>query len=196
MNHLIIFAHPSRQSFNGAILETLEQTLTEPYKVCDLYADGFDPILSQTDLAGFRSGEITPDILEQQALVHWADHLIFIYPVWWYDRPAILKGWVDRVLSHNFAYGEDPLTGDSIGLLMGKTATIFSTFGSTQDSIAELSPRAADWSLDAMAIGTLAYCGFEQVKNIPFYGLSEATPEQTRAMLESLPQALTSPTPS
>ena len=186
MNHLIVFAHPNPHSFNGAIRDVITETLEQaghPLEVRDLYRLGFDPVLSPADLASFGAGRVPEDVKKEQELVTWADHLVFIYPVWWYDRPAILKGWVDRVLAHNFAYGTDPETGEDRGFLVGKQATSISTFGSTQSNIEELGAGAADWSVKAMTRGTLHYCGIAPVAELNLFGLAESTPEMREQFL-------------
>lgn len=64
-------------------------------------------------------------------MVSWADTIIVIHPIWWWGAPAILKGWVDRVFSHGFAYTYGPKGPE--GLLAGKKALVFTSSGSDEN---------------------------------------------------------------
>lgn len=105
---LIIYAHPYPQSFNGAILAQVKKTLAsknKPYDVIDLCADNFDPRYSLEELALYSRGEtVDPLVKQYQDKILQAGSLIFIAPIWWSDVPAILKGFIDKVMKKNFAY--------------------------------------------------------------------------------------------
>jgi len=104
----IIFSHPWHGSFNKAILDTVSEELQNkqvPYQVIDLNKDGFNPVMTESDLALFAKGE-SPDPLvsKYQNILKDTDRLIFIFPLWWSGLPAILKGFFDKVMLKNFAY--------------------------------------------------------------------------------------------
>lgn len=112
MNILIIYAHPSKQSYTGQFLNQLHQALlAERYEVeiSDLYQMNFcsDMTESEYQREGFAnlSLPISEDIIEEQRKIEKADCVVFLYPVWWSDCPAKLKGWFDRVYSAGYAYG-------------------------------------------------------------------------------------------
>ena len=111
----IIFAHPWHGSFNKAILDTVTTELQNkqvPYQVIDLNKDGFNPVLTESELALFAKGEsLDPLVSKYQQMLKETDQLIFIFPLWWSDVPAILKGFFDKVMLKNFAY-----TATSMGL--------------------------------------------------------------------------------
>lgn len=73
-------------------------------RVRDTYELNFNPVLGASDFISFSQGNTPEDIKEEQEHISWADSITFIYPVWWAGLPAILKGYVDRVFSHGFAY--------------------------------------------------------------------------------------------
>jgi NAD(P)H dehydrogenase (quinone) len=73
-------------------------------RVRNLYETGFDPVLSSSDFAVIANGQIPADIAAEQEHISWAEHLIFVFPVWWGGMPAIMKGYVDRVFAEGFAY--------------------------------------------------------------------------------------------
>lgn len=108
MQTLIIYAHPYRKSFNHAELMHVIATLSaqnRPYQVLDLYADGFNPAYDAAELALFNAGKTHDDlVLKYQRALAEADHVIFIFPVWWNDAPAMVKGFIDKVMKKQFAY--------------------------------------------------------------------------------------------
>lgn len=108
MKTVIIYAHPYDKSFNHAILAKVEQILTarkEEFSVIDLYHDNFNPAYDAHELSLFRTGKTSDPLIEKyQKLLKDAKHLIFIFPVWWNDTPAIIKGFIDKVMKKQFAY--------------------------------------------------------------------------------------------
>ena len=127
MKHLIIYSHLNPASFTRAIVDEVERKSKEnghEVKIIDLYNEQFNPILGMPDIEYMFMGKEMPnDIQQYQELITWADHLTIVYPMWWAQMPAILKGFIDRVFSHGFAF---QLTENGpIGLLKGKTAHVF-----------------------------------------------------------------------
>jgi NAD(P)H dehydrogenase (quinone) len=128
---LVILAHPNKQSFNHAIAFSVVKQLQENgHNVIfhDLYAEEFDPILTSQEL----SSEVTlPSSIRQhcdELLI--ADGIIIVHPNWWGQPPAILKGWVDRVLRSGVAYKfleGDKGEGIPLGLLKANVAIVFNT---------------------------------------------------------------------
>jgi NAD(P)H dehydrogenase (quinone) len=115
MNILIIYCHPSEKSYTFQILETLKKTVSEQnwnVEISDLYAMNFQSEMTSQEYEreGFAKTDlpISEDILEEHKKIAWADCIIFLYPVWWSDCPAKLKGWFDRVYSVGYAYGQKP----------------------------------------------------------------------------------------
>lgn len=131
MTILVILGHPQPGSFNHAIADAICTTLAHNgYQVIrhDLYAEQFDPVLSSTEIG--RDAPLPAHIAQHCADLVAADGIIMIHPNWWGQPPAILKGWVDRVIRPGVAYrfceGD---AGDGIpeGLLKAHTAIIFNT---------------------------------------------------------------------
>lgn len=108
MSYLIVYAHPYEKSFNHATLEVLTDSLKKQnieYSVIDLHADNFNPAYDKEELQLFYSGKThDPLVTKYQELVKKADHLVFIFPIWWGDLPAIVKGFFDKVMKKDFAY--------------------------------------------------------------------------------------------
>ena len=131
---LVVFAHPSRDSLNGAILQAYLEGLEEArldYRLRDLYAIGFNPVLDRDEWMGGFAGKVPPDCAEEQEHILWADALTWIFPAWNFGLPAILKGYLDRVfLIPGFSFQSDD-TGSTYhgGLLGHKKALIIQTLG-------------------------------------------------------------------
>lgn len=131
MKILLILAHPNNQSYNHAIsISAAAQLQRNGHSVIfhDLYAEGFDPILPFKEIPT----EITlpKDIKQHCDELRLADGIIIVHPNWWGQPPAILKGWVDRVMRPGVAYRfleGDKGEGIPIGLLKAKAAIVFNT---------------------------------------------------------------------
>ncbi|MBN1437130.1 MAG: NAD(P)H-dependent oxidoreductase [Sedimentisphaerales bacterium] len=131
MNILVLLAHPQKGSFNHAIANTAVQSLKEAKaQVCfhDLYAEGFDPILPAEEIP--REAVLPPIIAQHCEEVSTADGIIIVHPNWWGQPPAILKGWVDRVIRPGVAYeflDNDSGEGVPRGLLRAKAVLVLNT---------------------------------------------------------------------
>lgn len=102
MHTLIVYCHPYPGSFGHAELEAICRRLEREghdYKVIDLYEEGFNPTLSREELKVYFKGEVVdPMVKRHQDLLLAAEHLVMIFPIWWSDVPAMLKGWIDKVM--------------------------------------------------------------------------------------------------
>ena len=114
MNILIVYAHPSKKSYTFQVLERLKSVLANEnwnVEISDLYASNFISDMSEAEYEreGFAKIQlpIQQDVLSEQEKIEKADCIIFLYPVWWSDCPAKLKGWFDRVYSVGYAYGQN-----------------------------------------------------------------------------------------
>lgn len=113
MNVLIVYAHPSKKSYTFQVLQKLKSCILEQnwnLEISDLYASNFQSDMSEAEYEreGFAKLNlpVSPDVLAEQEKIKKADGVIFLYPVWWSDCPAKLKGWFDRVYSVGYAYGQ------------------------------------------------------------------------------------------
>jgi putative NADPH-quinone reductase len=131
MKILVVLAHPNPGSFNHAIAAAAVAELESlGHEVCihDLYADGFDPAMPAEELA--RSTVLCDDIARRCADLAISDGIVVIHPNWWGQPPAILKGWLDRVMRPGVAYEfrarTDGRTGP-VGLLRLRCALVVNT---------------------------------------------------------------------
>ncbi|MBJ6372407.1 NAD(P)H-dependent oxidoreductase [Sedimentitalea arenosa] len=102
MRTLVIFAHPSTESYGAALLDTACRALEaagHDLRVIDLYREDFDPVLREPDWTLYKTApqELIPDVRAHVEAMEWADSLVLVYPTWMYGPPAILKGWLERV---------------------------------------------------------------------------------------------------
>ena len=127
----VILAHPDPESFNHAIAQTVVDTLkANGYKVFfhDLYQEKFDPRLNLEEVA---KDAILPAVIRKHCNeIAAASGIVIVHPNWWGQPPAILKGWVDRVIRPGVAY--EFMEGDSgegipNGLLKARAALVFNT---------------------------------------------------------------------
>ncbi len=127
----VILAHPEPGSFNHAIAQTaIEAIQTNGHKVFfhDLYQEKFESVLPAAEIV---KGAALPAAIKQHcAEIAAADGIVIVHPNWWGQPPAILKGWVDRVIRPGVAY--EFLDGDSgegvpVGLLNARAALVFNT---------------------------------------------------------------------
>ena len=114
MHLYILFAHPSRKSFSRQVLEAFIRGLEEAghtYEIGDLHEMRFPAELDEAqyfrEVSGNPDLPVPPDVAAEQVKIDCADGLAFIYPVWWSDCPAKLKGWFDRVMTCGYAYVYD-----------------------------------------------------------------------------------------
>ena len=131
MKALLILAHPDKNSFNHAIASAVgDQLKQNGHEVVfhDLYAEKFDPILPKEELP--KDAPLQPEIEKHCREISEAEGIIIIHPNWWGQPPAILKGWIDRVIRPGVAYefiGEDKGEGVPNGLLIADRALVFNT---------------------------------------------------------------------
>ena len=115
MRILLVFAHPLEESFAAGVAETVRRTLTEnghTVDLLDLYREGFDPCLKASERAryftpGYDPAEAEPHVSRLKA----AEGLVLVFPQWWFNFPAILKGFFDRVFVPGVAFENDPAGG-------------------------------------------------------------------------------------
>ncbi|HEX3785519.1 MAG TPA: NAD(P)H-dependent oxidoreductase [Pseudonocardiaceae bacterium] len=210
MNVLWVLAHPDHRSLSAALHRDGVAALGEAghtVEVSDLYAMKWNPVVDREDYeagperlrVGPESGRarvegrLSGDIVAEQAKLDRADLLVLQFPLWWFGMPAILKGWVDRVFVHGYAYNiPDPdRPGRSLrygtGGLAGKRALAVVTVGGGEGSY---QPRGIDGALDDLLFpllhGTFWYTGMAPLPPVALYGANHVSAEQYRVAAEGL----------
>lgn len=158
---LIINGHPNPDSFNYGIAAAYKQgALTAGAEVKEIVvADlNFSPNLK----FGYQKRtDLEPDLLDALEKIKWADHMVWIHPVWWGGLPAMLKGFIDRVFLPGFVfqYRENSVWWDK--LLSGKTARIITTLDQPSWYYWLMFGRP---SVNQLKKSTLEFCGVKPVK--------------------------------
>jgi len=202
MNVLIVHAHPEPQSFTTSLKSLAVQQLTEAghtVTVSDLYAMNWNPVASAEDFSvrknpeylvyaleqrhGYESGTIAADIAGEIEKIKAADLIIFNFPIYWFSVPAILKGWIDRVLVSGLCYGG--LRFYDQGGLKGKKAMLTFTLGGREHMFGtDAIHGELDVMLRPLLRGTLAYVGLEVLPFFPAYHVPYITHEARVEMLD------------
>src|SRR3954447_10865321 len=108
MRVLVIYCHPCADSYSAALRNSVTEGLAaagHTIEVRDLYAEGFDPVLSSGQRrAYFTSDSNALDLTDHVVALRSCDGLVLVYPTWWFGMPAMLKGWFDRVWLPDVAF--------------------------------------------------------------------------------------------
>lgn len=158
---LVINGHPDSESFNAALSEQYVAGVKETggeVKEINIRELRFNPNLE----FGYRKRtELEPDLLKAFELIQWADHLVWVFPMWWYGYPAMMKGFIDRVFLPGFTFEFQKGKPFPKRLLKGKTARIILTSDTPRwyDMLFMRSP-----ALNQFKKGTLQFCGVKPVK--------------------------------
>ncbi len=180
MRVLVLLAHPKPDSFNAALLKEFVGGLVEAGHepdVADLYGEDFRPALGAEDLACMGAEAPDPAVRSYQERILAAQGLAFVFPVWWFGPPAMLKGFVDRVFQENFAFRFKE-GGLVEGLLHHRRALVLNTTGASALMYRTfgfgdpLRKSFCDW--------TLRFCGIKEVEQILFHEVVN-TDDATRA---------------
>ena len=178
---LIVIGHPAklRQSFSEALAGAYQQGAQGAgyeVRLVNISRLNFDPILHE----GY-DGEQPPelDIINAQQMILWAEHLVFIFPMWGYMIPALLKGFFERTFTPGFAYTNQSNNPLKSGLLCGKSARIIQTTG-----MPSLVYRLVYWAHGAKALKSmLKFCGISPIR-ISYFGSIDEGEDKRKTYLD------------
>ena len=158
---LIINGHPDKESFNYALSKAYIKGV-----------DKTDSVLTQINIAelefnpnlkfGYRKRmELEPDLVDAIDKIKKADHIVWIFPMWWYGYPALMKGFIDRTFLPGITY--QPIEGKPLPekLLKGKSAHLIITADTPKWYDFLIMKRPA---INQFKKGTLQFCGIKPVK--------------------------------
>ncbi len=180
MRIFVVLTHPNPESFNAALCAELCAGILEAgheTDVADLHAEGFEPVLGRAELETIGTGRPLPDVAAYQVRILRADALAFLFPVWWFGVPAMLKGFIDRVFQEGFAF-RFASGGRVKGLLRHEKALVLCTTGMSRPLYRlyrfgrPLEKTFDDW--------TLRICGVRDVRRVVYYSVAGVT-DTTRA---------------
>lgn len=200
---LIVYAHHEPSSFNRALLDTACETLTglgHEVEVSDLYAMNFEARATRADFHEMRdatrfgyareqyyanrTNTFAADIAGEIDKLRRCEMLILQFPLWWFSMPAILKGWIDRVLANGVAYGGSTGQFFERGMMAGRRAMLSTTTGAPWVMFAPAgmcgSMEAALWPIHN---GVLRFVGFDVLPPFVAHGVDIADRETLSGLL-------------
>ena len=186
MRHVVILSHPDPASLNAAIAKTYAgaaEALGEAVEIRDLYAEGFDPRLPVHELPWSPSFALAPGILAERDRLAAAQVLVFVYPLWINAPPAMMKGYVERVLGMGLGYGEDE--GGIKASLTGKSLISITTSGAPGGWVGQTG------AMDRLRAGfddyIAAVCGLAVLDHLHIGGVTpDIRPDVAQGMLDSV----------
>jgi len=170
MKLFVVFAHPLRNSYPRALLDAFIAPIEaagHEVDLLDLHAENFDPRFTEADHAYFWGGDIPEEIAAYQQRMDAADRIAFVFPVYWWGMPAIMKGWIERVFAGGWAY----VYGDGVedrgkaglkGLLANRPTLLLGIGGSTERTYRRY--RYDEAMRTAIDVGVFSYCGIRDVE--------------------------------
>jgi len=180
VNVLVVFDHPRRASFCGAVLDELLVGLAEAghqVELADLHREGFDPRMDLADEPdwGDPDKRYSDAVLGEQARIARSEALIFVFPVWWWSMPAMLKGWIDRVWNNGWAYGARKLPH--------ARALLIATASGNADDYRR---RGYDVAMETqLVVGIMKYCGIARSELRVLYEVTESAERRREHLLEA-----------
>lgn len=183
---LVILGHPRIQSYGNALAQAYQRGAIQAgaeVKYLELAKLEFNSNITDAPDYDNKTGEIEPALKEAQDLIRWADHLVFVYPTYWGNMPALLKAFIDRTFLPNFAFRYrkgSPLVDK---LLKGRTARIITTMDAPTFWY-HLMYRAP--GTNALKRATLHFCGVKPVHVTEIGRMRYLTEEQRKGWLEKI----------
>lgn len=184
----LVLAHPSAGSLSAALARAARAALASvgaDVRVHDLYADGFDPRMptcevGTTELADELVARYVADVLATDAFV-------IVHPVWFFNVPAILKGWIDRVMREGIVYAHGP--AGMAGLLRARSALLVNTANGGEELERGFGGDALVNLWERVILGTGGVTDFRRLR---FGGVAASSNELRQAWLAEVDDAVRS----
>ncbi|PAE96535.1 NAD(P)H oxidoreductase [Shouchella clausii] len=179
MNVLTVVSHPRKDSLTFKVAERFAQGLADAgheYELLDLHESGFDPVLKGIDEPDWTVAEqpFSPEVEAEIKRLKKHDALAFIFPIWWWHLPAMLKGYIDRVFNNGFAYGSSHLHHQHV-LWLGLAGV----------SKEQMKKRDYDEKMTHLLnVGIADYCGISNSKVEFLYETLDSKPEHYERLLD------------
>jgi putative NADPH-quinone reductase len=178
MNVLVVVSHSRKDSLTFQVTDRFVQGLTEAghqAEIVDLHEIGFDPILRAGDEPDYTQDNqrFSPQIETEITRLKKHDAIAFVFPLWWWHLPAMLKGYIDRVMNNSFAYGSNKLHHQQILWI--------ALAGVTEEQMNKRS--YGDSIQNLLNVGIADYCGVTNSKVEFLYNTVESPPEHYEELL-------------
>ena len=182
---LLILGHPSKNSFNKALLDAYQKGAESTGAECkSIYISDLHFDINLAD--GYRSGkadQLENDLLIAQELFQWADHVVFAFPNWWGSMPAIAKGFIDRLLLPGFAFKNHSGKNFPEQLLKGKSMRLLVTMDTPKFWFYLVHRASLYLILKKVVFG---YVGFKPISFSTFGFMRRSTNEQRKGWLHKV----------
>ncbi|MEO2204730.1 NAD(P)H oxidoreductase [Paenibacillus pabuli] len=183
MNVLVVVSHPRKDSLTFQAADRFVQGLTEAghdFEILDLHEIGFNPVLQGMDEPDYTQPHqvFSPETTTEMERLKKYDAVAFVFPLWWWHLPAMLKGYVDRVMNNGFAYGSNKLHHQKILWI--------ALAGVTEE---QMKKRNYDESItNLLNVGIADYCGVPNSSVEFLYETLDAKPEHYENLLNQAHQ--------
>ncbi|MCP1135225.1 NAD(P)H oxidoreductase [Paenibacillus polysaccharolyticus] len=178
MNVLVVVSHSRKDSLTFQVTDRFVQGLAEAghqAEIVDLHEIGFDPVLRAEDEPDYTQDNqrFSPQIETEIARLKKHDAIAFVFPLWWWHLPAMLKGYIDRVMNNSFAYGSNKLHHEQMLWI--------ALSGVTEE---QMNKRNYGESIqNLLNVGIADYCGVSNSKVEFLYETVDAPPEHYEELL-------------
>lgn len=193
MKVAIVYNHPYEGSYCKAILDTVLSGVAKAGNEADvlnLDQEGFNPVMTAADLKAFvMQKPIDPQVLAYQTRLQQADHLVFIFPIWWELMPAMTKGFIDKVIFPGLAYSQEKNSMRMKPLLTNiKSVTVISTMNTPSWLYSILFGNAVR---KALLVGAFWKTGYKNRKWINLTQVKSASPAKRQSWLKKIEERFT-----
>ena len=177
----IVYGHYDEKSFNAAIRDTFIETVKSnghQVDVTDLYKEKFNPV--------FSGEEPDENVLDHRKRIEHSDAIVLIAPIWNFRMPAIVEGWIDKVLAPPWAFRFKQLVGNygyPLGNLRKKKAIIFCTYGSPRLAITTF---FLNLPIRRLKRGVFHMCGIYNINYRRYFAVPFVTEKKRKEFLEDV----------
>tara|TARA_B100001029_G_C14875071_1_gene346747 strand:+ start:8 stop:577 length:570 start_codon:yes stop_codon:yes gene_type:complete len=177
----LVYGHYDDKSFNAAIKETFIETAKQKgheIDCVDLYKEKFDPV--------YAGGDPTAEVLDHRKRIEKSSTIVLIAPIWNFRMPAIVEGWIDKVLAPPWAFRFKRLVGNygyPLGNLKDKKAIIFCTYGSPRLAITTF---FLNLPIRRLKRGVFHICGIRNINYRRYFAVPFVSEEKRKEFLEDV----------
>lgn len=188
MKTVIVYNHPYDGSFCHAILERMKQSIIDAgneVDMIDLYKDNFNPVMTDKDLLGFvKHQPVDQQAIQYMERLKQADHIVFIFPIWWELMPAQVKGFLDKVIFPGMLYDYTKSGyGMKTRLHNVKSVKVITTMNTPKSMYRFIYGNAI---YKAMIKGTFRKIGLKNIKWICFNMVKESSLDTRKKWLKKV----------
>lgn len=191
MNAYVVYCHPDPASFTAAVCRRAIDTLEaagHQVRMSDLYVDDFEPAMSLYEKVNHLTPRREPEIAGYCESLQWCDTLLFIYPTWWSGQPAMLTGWLNRVLVRGVAWElPDGVTRITAQLTNIRRLVTITTHGSSK--LINFAEGETGRRVIGRAVRLLCH-RFARTTWLAMYDIDRSSPAQRNAFLDRVEQRI------